>query len=194
MSVDKRDEIGRQAVHFYLDAARERELIRDIERNEKELLRSARETELSHAPRREKEFILRMVRETIRANKRHASGPARFRLIGHVLRRAAGLPDVEDPFIERSDEAHLPNAGGFISMIFLVTSDFSPPNPRAVEDELENTAESEQGYVSTEPGGSLTPLSEHQCAQRTQQSPDDYSTAGFESSKACHHQEWEYQN
>ncbi len=29
--------------------------------------------------------------------------------IGHVLRRAAGLPDEEDPFIKRSDEAHLPN-------------------------------------------------------------------------------------
>ncbi len=39
MSGDKRDEIGRQAVHLYLDAARERELILDAERTRIPLMR-----------------------------------------------------------------------------------------------------------------------------------------------------------
>ncbi len=59
--------------------------------------------------------------------------------IGQVLRRVAGLPDEDGPFIERWDETHLPNLRLVASSI--IVASYGPgvfgKKPRAVEGDLE---------------------------------------------------------
>ena len=62
---------------------------------------------------------------------------ARKRSIGHALRRAAGLPDEEDPFVKRSDEADLIDLNEVVAALWGETAPQMGRNPRAVEAELE---------------------------------------------------------
>jgi len=57
--------------------------------------------------------------------------------IARALRDAAGLPDLDNPFTERSDEAHLPYVGEFVELIWGHSPPHMGPNPRALEAEAE---------------------------------------------------------
>ncbi len=56
--------------------------------------------------------------------------------VGHSLRCAARLPDEDEPFIKRWDEAHLPDLS--ITASYIVNARFGPAwkNPRTIEAEL----------------------------------------------------------
>ena len=56
--------------------------------------------------------------------------------IGHVLRRAAGLPSRANPLFGGSDEAHLPQLNLVSVDVLLASRATEWHNPRAVEDEL----------------------------------------------------------
>ena len=64
---------------------------------------------------------------------------AMMQAIAHALRKAAGLPDEDDPYVWSSNEAHLPDLKIVASLVVL--SSVGPPwkNPRAAEEELETT-------------------------------------------------------
>ncbi len=67
-------------------------------------------------------------------------------LIGHALRRAAGLPDEDDPFIERRDETHLPGISLVASHIIVASYGKAPVvrTPKAMAKTLKDIRKKSQ--------------------------------------------------
>ncbi len=66
--------------------------------------------------------------------------------IGHALRRAAELPEEDDPFIERWDETHLPDISLVASRIIVVSSGKAPVvrTPNAIAKNLKDIRKKSQ--------------------------------------------------